>query len=345
MGLFQTLSFLIVVIVVAILLYVLFENAFPNATLLNSFNMTKSVNLSYTTVTTQPYITHNQTIAYALYLINRDRANYSLGSVSLSNITSAQQHAESMLENHYFSHWDTYGMKPYMRYTLVGGNGAVEENIAYIYNSSGINVLNAIQSMEYNFMYNDLACCDNGHRDNILTPQHNQVSIGIAYNSTSIYLVEDFINKYITWISNTPSISQNGSTLLEGSMAPGYSLSSVQISYDPPVQPLLPSTLNSNSSPYHGPYSYGTTIAGVGYSKGNSYYFYKNTTTINATTYITNGQNFDIAFNLTGSIAKYGAGEYTLMVYLDNSSQSPFMGSTYTLFVNQNGAVYSPQNV
>ncbi len=345
MGLFQTLSFLIFVLIVALLLYALLENAFPNATFLNNFNATRTINLSYTTVTTQPYITHNQTIEYALYLVNRDRANYSLGSVSLSNITSAQQHAESMLNNGYFSHWDTYGMKPYMRYTLLGGNGAVEENIAYIYNSSGINLLNTIQDMEYNFMYNDLACCNNGHRNNILNPQHNQVSMGIAYNATTIYLVEDFIDNYVSWVSGTPSISTDGDVQLKGSISPGYSLSSVQVSYDQPVQQLTPTILNSNSSAYRGTYSYGTTIAGIGYSRGNTYYFYKNTTTINATTYITTGQNFDVAFNLTGQISRYGAGEYTLMVYLDNASSSPFLGSTYTVFVNQNGKAYAPSNV
>ncbi len=102
-------------------------------------------------------------------------------------------------------------MKPYMRYTLLGGNGVVDENIAYMYNSSGINAVNALKEMEYNFMYNDYNCCNNGHRKNILTPQHNEVSIGVAFNATSVYLVEDFIN-YDILGSRTPQASRRART-------------------------------------------------------------------------------------------------------------------------------------
>src|SRR5579862_1491804 len=69
--------------------------------------------------------------AYSLNLINQDRANFNLTSVTLSPIISAQQHACSMEQNGYFSHWDVQGYKPYMRYSILNGTGAVEENVAY----------------------------------------------------------------------------------------------------------------------------------------------------------------------------------------------------------------------
>ena len=56
-----------------------------------------------------------------------------LTNVTLSAIDSAQLHAENLLDNNYFSHWDLNGYKPYMRYTLAGGSGSVSENCAVTY--------------------------------------------------------------------------------------------------------------------------------------------------------------------------------------------------------------------
>lgn len=299
------------------------------------------------------YTQSNQTVEsgplidYTLHLINVDRDKYGLGNVTLSPETSGQQHAISMLENNYFSHWDIYGMKPYMRYTLVGGLGAVQENVAYMKsgekacigsactNVGKINVTSSIEKMEYNMMYNDSICCNNGHRDNILDPNHNQVSIGVAYNGTSVYLVEDFVNNYINWLNDTPSINASDEVALKGTAAPGYKLSSIEISYDTPVLNMSTPQLDSTSE-----YSYGPTIAGVVASSLN---YYPSITTIVADKYYSNGENFMVSFNLEKLIKGNGAGEYTVMVWLNGTStNSSFVGSTYTIFVNQNGTVYKP---
>jgi len=65
-------------------------------------------------------------------------------------------------------------------------------------------------------MSRDNTCCGNGHRDNILDPFHDRVSIGIAYNSTTdaLYLVQDFENGYIA----SESLQLTGTTVtLQGS--------------------------------------------------------------------------------------------------------------------------------
>ncbi|MFI5412896.1 MAG: CAP domain-containing protein, partial [Candidatus Micrarchaeales archaeon] len=208
-------------------------------------------------------ISHDPVINYTLALINKDRNAYGLANVSLSPISSGQQHADSMLEFNYFSHWDVYGLKPYMRYTLYGGKGAVEENVAYtksgvqacigaLCSSAGnLNVSSAINKMEYNMMYNDSQCCNNGHRYNILDPKHNQVSVGLAYNGSTIYLVEDFIDNHVVWLNDTPGYA-NGRVYLEGSVDPNYSISSVEISYDSPVTIMNPQQLDHTSE-----YAYG----------------------------------------------------------------------------------------
>jgi uncharacterized protein YkwD len=318
-------------------------------------NLNKSLNISYPIINPpNNYLPQNQVIAYTLSLINNDRNAYGLANVSYTNFSSAQQHSQSMLENNYFSHWDTHGMKPYMRYTLLGGNGSVDENVAYIYNSSGVNVLNALKTMEYNMMYNDQACCNNGHRDNILTPQHNYVSVGVAYNKTTIYLTEDFINEYIGWADGTPNYS-NGAATLKGNIMPGYSLSTIEISYDNPVTNMTRGQLDNTSS-----YGLGQVVAGIGHSSNGEQFYFQNITTINATTYVTQGQNFDVGFNLNNLIQKYGAGEYNILVFLTNNTADPnycftdsagvqhcsnFIGASHTIFINQSKEGYVPQNV
>ncbi len=317
---------------------------------LSSFlNLTSTVlPANGTLLTTTAQVNTSQTSAqldaYALSLINSDRQKYGLGNVTLSNEPSGQQHSDSMLVGDYFSHWDPYGMKPYMRYTLVGGKGAVQENIAFresatcgIFGCTGnINVKQALQQMEYEMMYNDSACCNNGHRENILTPQHNQVSIGIAYNASSVYFTEDFINDYVSW-SNYGINPSNDEMYAVGTLPGGYTLSSIQINYDQPAQNMTRAQLDNTSS-----YSSGTTVAGI---VSSPLYYYSNIQTIVADQYSTNGNGFNVAFNMRSTISKNGPGEYTVDVWLNDSSGAGFVGSSYTIFVNGSGDVYVPGNV
>ncbi|MDE1868441.1 MAG: CAP domain-containing protein [Candidatus Micrarchaeota archaeon] len=282
--------------------------------------------------------------AYALSLINNDRNQYGLPNVTLAGTQSGQQHSNSMLSNNYFSHWDIFGMKPYMRYTLLGGVGAVDENVAYQENSAcvlsfchgDINVSQSLKQMEYSMMYNDSQCCNNGHRDNILDPHHNQVSIGIAYNSSTVYFTEDFIDSYITWSGNAPAYS-DGNVYLSGSLSNGYSLSSVQISYDPVVQNMTRYQLNHTSS-----YGYGQAVGGVVRS---SNYYYQNITTIVASRYSASGDQFNIVFSMQNLTKQYGAGEYTVMTWLNDSKGNSFIGATYTIFMDSSGQQITPAGV
>ncbi|MDE1874293.1 MAG: CAP domain-containing protein [Candidatus Micrarchaeota archaeon] len=321
---------------------------------LASFNLTSTV-LQYnssqngtilTTTAQQVSVsgTEAQLDAYALGLINADRQQFGLANVTLSSEPSAQQHSDSMLTNDYFSHWDPYGMKPYMRYTLVGGTGAASENVAFRESEScgllgcsgAINVKQALQQMEYDMMYNDSACCNNGHRDNILDPSHNQVSIGISYNSSSVYFTEDFVDNYISW-SNYGISASTDEMHLQGTLQNGYKLNSVQISYDPPVVNMTRAQLDNTSS-----YGYGQTVAGV---VSSPLYYYTGIQTIDADQYSTQGNGFSISFSMRSTIDKNGPGEYTVLVWLNDTAGHGFLGSTYTVFVDSKGGIYVPNNV
>ena len=344
---FITIIFLLFVFITKIGILGLIINktgsSIPN--IIGTSSINESVNAS--NLTTIPIQKINQTALdfYALGLINNDRSKFGLPPVSLSNISSAQQHAESMLEYNYFSHWDLFDMKPYMRYTLLGGNQSVQENIAYEESTScgalgcfgNINVTNALYNMEYSMMYNDSICCNNGHRDNILNPYHNQVSIGVAYNASTVYFVEDFINDYISWSPNSPSYSNNGEVYLLGNTSNNLSFYGAYVSYDP----LLVNLTRSNVPKT--PYSFGNEIAGV---VNNSNEYYQNISTIVADNYYINKNIFKVSFNIKKIIKTYGPGEYTILLLVKNDSTgNTFMASDYTIFINSTGSEYLPKNI
>ncbi|MDE1762133.1 MAG: CAP domain-containing protein [Candidatus Micrarchaeota archaeon] len=297
--------------------------------------------------------TQAQLVAYALSLINRDRNAYGLGNVTLASEQSGQQHAQDMLANNYFSHWDMLGMKPYMRYTMLGGNGAVAENAAtntstvqaclgtLCTTKGSIDPQTSLKAMEYSMMYDDVQCCNNGHRENILDPNHNQVSIGIAYNSSTIYFVEDFVDEYIAWAQSTPAIS--GSEIyLQGAVQGGYNLSSVTVSYDPPVANMSRTQLDATHS-----YSYGSQVAGVASSHS---YYYQGLQTIYADNYqySQSAGTFDIRFGIRDLITNYSAGEYTVLIWLSKPGQAQsgsFVGATYTVFIDGSGNAFVPAGV
>jgi len=76
---------------------------------------------------------------YALKIVNDDRKANGLNPVALSNINSAQDHADDQLSNDYFSHWNSNGVKPYVTYTKLGGMGSVAENNDYSYSTCPTN--------------------------------------------------------------------------------------------------------------------------------------------------------------------------------------------------------------
>jgi len=133
----------------------------------------------------------SELVNYALILINNDRQLNGLENVTLSSVNSAQLHADNMLENNFAGHWDLNGYKPHMRYTLAGGKGSVSENVAWKYRSDFIDPKEILENLQWQMVYDD-ADSNWGHKNNILTPFHNKVSIGIAYNDNYLYLVQDF---------------------------------------------------------------------------------------------------------------------------------------------------------
>lgn len=262
---------------------------------------------------------HDELVNYTLWLINSDRQQNGLQNVSLSSVDSGQQHANDMLKNNYFSHWDTQGYKPYMRYTLAGGKGAVAENCAAQLGSY-FNLKDALKQIEWNMMYDD-ASSKWGHKDNILDPTHNKVSIGIAYDRNNIYLVQDFENDLVSWTildSVSSQVTMQG-TILKGDL----SVNGVAIFFDK-VGTLTAQQLSN--SPYQGGYDVGATVGEAlptNWQAGEGI-------TITASTCSQTGQSFSIGFDLSQAFARYGSGVYTLYLMTGESSSSAL--TTYSIW-------------
>lgn len=210
--------------------------------------------------------TKEELYQYALQVINQDRINHGVSPVALSNVSSAQNHADDMLNAGYFSHWNTVGVKPYVTYTKLGGRGDVNENIsvttAYCPSSNCktnyFDPLKQINDSEYDMMYKDQAS-DWGHRDNIINPKFTDVNIGIAYNNEKFYFVEHFENNRVKW----KTMELDGNKLhLVGTVPPGYSLYQIELFTDPNSEPLNSTTLDT-LSPYNLGYYDQGKFAGV----------------------------------------------------------------------------------
>ena len=266
--------------------------------------------------------------SYALGLINQDRSANGTGPVTLEYNQAAQQHADSMLYYGYFSHYDTQGYKPYMRYSLLGGRGADFENIAYYYFSvphfsSTEPVEAAIKELEYSMVYNDSSCCANGHRYNILDSLHNQVSVGVAYNSTTVYFDEEFENNYLNlnFTAAPASASDPYYVTLKGVPIGSFPAPrSLYIAFDGFPTATTSAQLNSGPHEYDPGKLVGGVLPRIGFFGGCGQF--TSGTTVCADAWSVTPRTIDIAFPLEPFIKNYRSGVYTIYLLTGSSTNS-----------------------
>ena len=198
---------------------------------------------------------------YALKLINDARTATGLNPVTFDDNSAAQSHAEDMRENCTLSHWGTDGLKPYMRYTLVGGQHYSAENVSgigYCPPEPGRYIAKSITEEIDEAM--DGLLNSPGHRQNILDPHHRQVNIGISYQRPNLWLVQLFVGDYVQY-TRTPVI-ENGVLYATGLVKNGTRVDDgrldVTIKYDRTPHPLTRGQLH-----HTGCYSGGQPIAAL----------------------------------------------------------------------------------
>jgi hypothetical protein len=269
-----------------------------------------------------------------LDLINADRAKFGLSPVRLGTNPAAQQHADDMLAKYYIGHIDSGGMKPYMRYTLAGGLGAVGENAAYAGTDdpndqrlyAPIVPRERLAQLQFAMMYDD-ADSNWGHRDQILEPQHQVVNIGIAFTQTRLALIQHFEENYVTF-TQPPSLT-NGTLTLGGAIdATLGRLQSVDIYYDPTPQAYTHAQLLAQPHSYSIGTSSQPAIQVIPPAPPGSLYPSLPPYVAIAQSWMGTGNSFQITANIADRITRPGV--YTLLLWARDTN---YPLTTISLFV------------
>lgn len=302
-------------------------------------------------VTVAPLPSIDELRQYALKLINADRAAAGLTPVIISDNRAAQAQADDIAGTGQLSHWMTDGEKPYMSYSRYGGTGYVAQNAAICCyaqlgngsNGSGVlsghfasaaDIEQAIKIEQDGMINNDMQCCDNGHRINILDSHHTGVSIGIAYNNNSVVMVQNFENNYLAL--NSTVLSSDDKVVIAGSyLKAGYNIEGITITYD---KPLSHATYLENLNEHS--YGSGSLVATVRAPAPARYHYEANSgyQVIEAGTWQDTGVGFDVQFDLSKAMAGKGQGVYTVTLFLaTKGGQDAFPAFTYSVFASGQG--------
>ncbi len=129
--------------------------------------------------------------AKALKLVNRDREANGLPHLTadIRLEEAAQNHAEDMAQRDFLSSFSPEGQAPSDRFTALGGQGFVAENIGVQGDDEQV-TYRRIALLEREWMY------ERRDRENLLNDQFNQFGFGIAIDQTDgeVYAVQLFRN-------------------------------------------------------------------------------------------------------------------------------------------------------
>lgn len=160
--------------------------------------------------------TLNRLINTVLNKINEERQRFGVSPVELFNDTTARFRAEDMHSNKYFGHCDLDGMTPNYHYTKLGGSYLIEENVGYSYTVGGhLSPIDSAVKNVNNMIYDD-AESNWGHRNSILDPTNNFVSIYATWDDSKLFLVIHMMKIWVEWIM-PPTIKGRSSSLKVGS--------------------------------------------------------------------------------------------------------------------------------
>lgn len=193
-------------------------------------------------------LTLEQARLYMVSIVNADRAKYRLPAVTLDPIASlaGQKHCEELTANNYISHWNTQGKKPDQRYTESGGSDNDLENILLGHGNrksfkKGLISVADLEIAEWAFISEKPP--RDGHRLNILRPEHNKLGIGLSYvadgkNAGLFAISQEFIDSYGEYSKLLTNISRGKKFEVSGTLLPGVKLTSVSINYEAEPKPM-----------------------------------------------------------------------------------------------------------
>ena len=183
--------------------------------------------------------------------INFDRKDHGLRSVDLSENQCGQLHADNMVSERFFSHWNGMGLRPLARYNSLGGHAYIMENVGVGFWSLGVydgkkkfgqkqndgvpdrkvdpaQIISNIRQLEFNFMYNDEEH-GNHHRDNILDRYHNKISLGISLEQVvfhgDVYQIIAVVQDFENYFTRTTVTENREGIDFQGEKSPKLSIS------------------------------------------------------------------------------------------------------------------------
>ena len=136
---------------------------------------------------------------YALSLINDERQKVGLHPLILDDNPASQNHAEDMRENCFISPWGTDGMKPYMRYTLSGGEQHTSDIIHGANYCPTFGFLYEKLSIEQDIQDVISFAIDMSPESDIFNPYASKLSIGFAYGEPNLWTSMSFISDFVEY--------------------------------------------------------------------------------------------------------------------------------------------------
>ena len=212
-----------------------------------------------TTLTTagEPAQRHLELKQLMLELINDVRREAGVPEVQLGTNDVAQLHADQMVAGCFSGHWGLDGLKPYMRYSLLGGYQSNAENAhgRHLYPAGGdpcaVRASTARPDLDW-LVRNAMTRLLNspGHRRTLLDPNHRLVNVGIAWRGGEHYIfrvAQHFEGDYVR-LDRPPSLA-GGTLTLSGRVINNASLQGgMTVYHDPRPQPQTREALNEASS-------------------------------------------------------------------------------------------------
>lgn len=123
--------------------------------------------------------------------INQYRLQAGLTQLPLHNAKASQAWANHLLSEGCIAHREG-NSGPEQRYLDNGDKlQMIFENVSGGYGTTSMDIISSIKQADSEMINND-SDQNNAHRNNILNPNHTSVSIGIAYDTQRLILVQDF---------------------------------------------------------------------------------------------------------------------------------------------------------
>jgi len=186
-----------------------------------------------------------------LEAVNADRRANGLTEVVWDETAAlaGTQHAKEMAQYGYISHRNLDGYGPDYRYSMAGGMHYAMENVYATWHSPGGAPQSTAEWKQWVHNAQKSLMESEGHRANILTPEHTHVGIGIAYEPTTGYftIAQEFVNQYITVQPLLRSASLGQSFVLSGWLGTGVSNPLLNMAYEPQPIPLSLNALKAET--------------------------------------------------------------------------------------------------